>query len=396
MRFDSLLASWKSRVSGSRRPQARPARHRTRLVLERFEDRSLPSSYSAATVSDLIADINAANKAGGANTITLTAPTTSPYVLTAVNNSSPVGNTGLPMIAGGQPQYGKKDNLTIVGNGDTIERSTASETLPFRLFSVVSGGSLTLQNMTLQNGYVSALGAKGGAILNGGALTLNGVTVAQNEAYVGNLRTPLAGGGGGIWSNGSLTLENGTLFQGNHAQGADGALGYVLPNPAYGGALYVAGGTANISNTTFTGNSVTGGENSEHSAGAFGGAIYVAAGQVTLTNSTVSNNSAGLFNFSAYPGYGGGLCIAGGTVTVTEDTVESNTADFGSGGGLYVAAGTVTLTNCTVEYNGATGYGGGLYSQTGATVYINPFTLANIINNTAAIDPNIDGSYILT
>jgi len=110
----------------------------------------------------------------------------------------------------------------------------------------------------------------------------------------------------------------------------------------------------------------------------------------------VSNNSAGLFNFSAYPGYGGGLCIAGGTVTVTEDTVESNTADFGSGGGLYVAAGTVTLTNCTVEYNGATGYGGGLYSQTGATVYINPFTLANIINNTAAIDPNIDGSYILT
>ena len=73
----------------------------------------------AATVSDLIADINAANTAGGANTITLTAPTTSPYVLTAVNNTTD-GATGLPVIAA-------NDNLTIVGNGDTIERSTARE-----------------------------------------------------------------------------------------------------------------------------------------------------------------------------------------------------------------------------------------------------------------------------
>ena len=51
------------------------------------------ASYTAASVSALIADINAANTAGGANTITLTAPTTSPYVLTAVNNSTD-GATG--------------------------------------------------------------------------------------------------------------------------------------------------------------------------------------------------------------------------------------------------------------------------------------------------------------
>jgi len=41
------------------------------------------------------------------------------------------------------------------------------------------------------------------------------------------------------------------------------------------------------------------------------------------------------------------------------------------------------------------GYGGGLYIQSGATVYLDVFTVANTLNNTADVDPNIDGSYIL-
>src|SRR5215472_7431363 len=116
MWLHSLLASWKSDHTRSRCPQPRPARRGTRPVMEQLEDRRLLSNYSAASVSDLIADINAANKAGGTNTITLTAPTTSPYVLTAVNNTADGGN--------GLPQISKKDSLTM-GNGDTIERSTA-------------------------------------------------------------------------------------------------------------------------------------------------------------------------------------------------------------------------------------------------------------------------------
>ena len=93
----------------------------------------LPSTYTAASVSDLIADINAANTAGGSNTITLTAPTTSPYVLTVVNNSHGRRATGLPVIA-------TNDDLTVVGNGDSIERSTASGTANFRLFDVAAIG----------------------------------------------------------------------------------------------------------------------------------------------------------------------------------------------------------------------------------------------------------------
>jgi len=44
----------------------------------------------------------------------------------------------------------------------------------------------------------------------------------------------------------------------------------------------------------------------------------------------------------------------------------------------------------------ATGYGGGLFIGSGTTVDIDAFTLGNTINNSAPIDPNIDGTYIET
>src|SRR5262245_34402191 len=95
----------------SRRP-TRPA-HRCqylRPALERLEDRTVPAAFTAGNVADLITDINAANAAGGSNTIALVAGTT--FTLTAVDNTTD-GATGLPVIAA-------NDSLTIVGNGDTI------------------------------------------------------------------------------------------------------------------------------------------------------------------------------------------------------------------------------------------------------------------------------------
>jgi hypothetical protein len=124
--------------------------------LEALEDRTLLNSYFAATAADLITDIGLANQAGGTNTITLSAAPSSPYTLTAVDNSTD-GATGLPVITAG-------DNLTIVGNGDTIGRSTASGTPAFRLLDVAAGATLTLQGLTLTNGLASGSGvsAQGG------------------------------------------------------------------------------------------------------------------------------------------------------------------------------------------------------------------------------------------
>ena len=128
-------------IGGTRAPAAR-RRGGAHPGLERLEDRTVPSSFTAASVSGLVADINAANATGGSNTITLVAGTT--FNLTAADNTTD-GATGLPVIAA-------TDNLSIVGNGDVIQRSTATGTPAFRLFDVASGASLALANLTLQGG----------------------------------------------------------------------------------------------------------------------------------------------------------------------------------------------------------------------------------------------------
>jgi hypothetical protein len=366
--------------------------------LEQLEDRSLPSSFTAATVSDLIADINAANLAGGTNTITLTAPTTSPYVLTAVDNTTD-GPTGLPVITG----RSKPDTLTIIGNGDTIERSTASGTPAFRLFDVASGASLTLQNLTLQNGlaFGSGSSAEGGAIFNQGTLVLSSVTAQGNVAQGSCGTTGTAtkrhqsGGSGGngqdaaggaIWSNFALTLENGTLVQNNLALAGDGGDAYPAGfnafggdgGNAYGGGVYIGGGTAGLADGSLSGNNADGGYggtggqdglggyiNNGRAGGAVGGGLDAASGTVQITNVSVLNNHAdqhvpcggGYRAASDGQGAGGGIAIFG-TGTLSNDTIELNSANVGGG---IVIGGTVTLSNDTVESNTATydGFGGG-------------------------------------
>src|SRR5262249_48961581 len=135
------------------------------LRVQQLEDRTVPSNYTASNVSELIAEMNAANIQGGSNTIVLVPGVT--FTLTQVDNDMDNFN-GLPMIA-------SKNNLTILGNDDIIERSTASPAT-FRLLDVASGASLTLKDLTLQGGYLWPSGdqpsPQGGAICNYGSLTM--------------------------------------------------------------------------------------------------------------------------------------------------------------------------------------------------------------------------------
>jgi hypothetical protein len=270
-----------------------------RVLLTSVAAEAVPAkqtSLSAATVPALFADINAANQRGGTNTITLTAPISSPYVLTAVNNTQ-YGATGLPVIGGK-----KADNLTIVGNGDTIERG--GNAAAFRLFEVASNGSLTLKNLTLTGGITTVAGTStspigGGAVCNFGTLVLDGVTVTGNEIdgipggwYPGWPYTPsYAAVGGGVWSSGSLTVRDGTLFTNNVATGPFPGP-YSIPNDAMGGAIYVAEGNATITNTTITNNSEISFGGTSQGAG-----INIAGGIVSIDTATVANT---INNFGAY------------------------------------------------------------------------------------------------
>ncbi len=287
-----------SRTHPGRKPSRRPAPRR--LCLEQLEDRCLPSSYTAATVSDLVADINAANAAGGSNTITLVAGKT--FTLNAVNNTTD-SPTGLPIIA-------TKDNLSIVGNGDTIERSTATGTPAFRLLDVAGGASLTLANLTLQGGLAVTAGivgsAEGGAIRNQGALILNGVTVQNNVAQGSGYISGGTGAGGGIYSSGSLTLQ-GCTIQNNQALGGDTYRGDSSGGAGLGGGLYLAGGTASLRSTTVDYNTAKGGKGFRGKAPGLGegGGLYIdpraAVCLDAFTQANVTHNKAS----TAYPNIDG-------------------------------------------------------------------------------------------
>ena len=369
----------------SARNERQASRRSPRLRLEQLEDRSVPSTFNAATVSDLIADINAANLAGGNNTIVLAANTT--FDLTAVNNTTD-GANGLPVIA-------KYDSLAIAGQGgDIIQRDAAAPA--FRLLDVAAGASLTLQNLTLQSGRAvgSGASAEGGGIYNQGTLVLRGVTVQGNVAAGssgvtdknGNGASGASAAGGGIYSNGTLTLDDGTVVQGNSVYGGPGGGGATLftsgpggsGGDGSGGGLYVGGGTVTLTNTTLSQN------------GAYGGA---AGGGFAIYGKHAPNASPG-------NGYGGALYVANGTVTLNSDTVDYNAAGRGGvpvngyGGGLYANGGSITLLNDTVEFNFAIDFGGGIYIGN-AKVCLDAFTVANVINNTAPVYPDIYGSYTI-
>jgi len=346
-----------------RRGRPKAERRGVRLGLEQLEDRLVPSNFTAASLSDLIADITAANKAVGPNTISLVAGDT--FSLTAVDNATD-GATGLPVIAA-------KDNLTIIGNGDTIARSTASGTPAFRLFDVAVGASLKLENVTLQGGlaFGSGVSAEGGGIYTQGTLDLDAVVVQNNVAQGQNGGYAQAGqsaAGGGVYSSGSLTVEGGTSIQNNRAVGGKGGSMFahfgtsgLKGGNGSGGGVYVAGGTAILIDVTLSSNTAGGGQ------GGFGS---IFTGILTTLHGGGSGGN----------GFGGALDVSGGTVTLTQITVSANNAVGGQGG----------------VYNGLAGLGegGGLSIDVAAVVYLDAFTLANISNNTASTsDPNVHGSY---
>jgi hypothetical protein len=259
---------------------------------------------TASTVSQLIADIHYANTAGGTFTINLQTNTT--FDLPTYDNSNGHGANGLPVIG---------VHLTIIGNGGTIDRVVDSSY--YRLFEVGQGASLTLTQMTLQNGYCWAY--NGGAIYNQGTLTISGCTLSNNTAYYSGYISSLLGGQGGAIYNGSGTVViSNSILSGNSCPGNPAAGAFTA-----GGAIYNESGTLTLSNSTISGNSA-GGASGDGSMVAEGGAIYNGTGRVTINNSIVSSNYA-----IGDLALGGGILNSNGTTTVENSSRITGNAAFG-------------------------------------------------------------------
>jgi hypothetical protein len=290
---------------------------------------------TASTGSQLTADINYANTNGGTYTINLQTNTT---------------------FTGGQAIGGTKAvNLTIIGNGDTFNGPGFGQYLS-RFFVVAAGSSLTLEQVTLQNGCVYA--NYGGAIYNSGTLTISNCTLSGNTSidrsdYLSSLR----GVGGAIYNNGGIVIIDDSILSDNLATGA---------NP-------------------------------------IGGAIYNASGRVTISNSTFTDNSAddtvlGIYVDPEYPqsGEGGAICNDGGTVTISHSTLTNNYASFRGGGicngGIYGSVGTATVENWS-RISGNTiddvQNSGTLYLDSSSEIDILDGNQATIVQGTSAPSPRI-------
>lgn len=329
----------------------------------------VPSNYTAGNVAELIADIDSANASGDSDTITL-APGAR-FSLTSQNNVA-TGANGLPVIATGE-------TLTIIGNGDVIERTGSR----FRLLEVAAGADLTLLNLTMQGGSADLNyggSSQGGAIYNAGTLTLNNVIVQNNSAWSSGTYGGDAAGGG-IYSNGVLSMSNCTVANNSAlgGQGRSGQQGYYggsFGGPggnAFGGGVCVEAGTVSMDNCTITGNTAQGGD---------GGNGYSTGGG----NQTGGGGNAGSsIGGNGGNANGGGLYMAAGSVASLRTSYVTSNAAKGGAGGLAAQHGT----------NGkkGQGIGGGISIDVGALVGLDVFTISHVKSNHANVDMNIHGEY---
>jgi hypothetical protein len=227
MLFSSWLQNRKRSAPAARKRARTRARPETsfRPQWQALDHRWLPSGLpypTAATVSQLISDISYANKTGGAFTVNLKPTTT--FDLKSVNNTTN-GANGLPLVGGT-----KAVDLTITGNGDTIERVGSKQ---FCLINVAPRPSLTLDHVKLQQAlnsygsgvainnhgtlvvsYCTVSNISGGGISNsGGTVMISNSILSGNAAYVFGSD----GGGGGIYNDphGTVTVENSSSITGN-------------------------------------------------------------------------------------------------------------------------------------------------------------------------------------
>jgi len=203
------------------------------------------------------------------------------------------------------------DNTSGSGTDITIQVTTPG-TSTYRIFAfdLRNGFNVTIQNMTLKGGDVSA----------------SSLGSANDD-------------GGVIWylddGDGSLTLDNITMRDGKANKG---------------GGIYSSYGDLSISSSTITTNTT---ETSGH-----GGGIYSNYGTLSITSTNVTSNTAN--------GHGGGIYtnyLTSASV-ITQTVIAGNEATSLDGGGLHNNSSSPVLTNCVISGNFAGRYGGAIANWT--------------------------------
>ncbi len=165
-------------------------------------------------------------------------------------------------------------DLTITGNGaaNTVIDAGAID----RVFHVRGAVTVTMEGVTVQNGYTAVLGDLGGGIYNQG-----GTLVIQSSHITGNYAREDIGGGVAN-EDGSLTILDSTIYNNRTDLTGGGVL-------STNRSLDTTTITTEIVNTTISGN-----EAGNAGAGVANGSESAGNATLTITSSTITANLAGL------------------------------------------------------------------------------------------------------
>jgi hypothetical protein len=298
-----------------------------------------PAGLCSTTVPGTLRDcIAAANAAGGTNTITFDPLVILPIVL---DNTQ-----GELHITGSQ-------TLTIAGNGQatTIIDGNANQ----RVFELNGGDTVVMTDLTIRNGkFTNTSGFNGGGgIRDAGTLTLDRVTVTGNQALA---NTGVEATSGGILDvgTGTLTIRH-SILSNNIASSDRDAAGGAIQDCCPG-----SGGHVTISDTTFSGNTVT-----TTVGQAFGGAIANNQAVLSITRTTFSDNTATQTDTTSGTGVGGSVLVSHATVVIDLSLFHHNTTTgaapgIGGSGAVEICCGSpsLTVTRSAFDHNSVTGDGG--------------------------------------
>ncbi|WP_139240684.1 DUF4347 domain-containing protein, partial [Geitlerinema sp. PCC 9228] len=242
----------------------------------------------------------------------------------------------------GNENDGEKGDLDINGKELTIIGDSANTTtidasgLGDRVFHVLNGGTLTLENVKVTGGNVSG-GDDGGGIFNyDSTVTIKNSTVTRNTAD-----GDYSDGGGIANKQGTLNIYNSTISN-NYASDTDDANDAI----STGGGINNYDGTVTIVNSTISNNTAFSDTNGNEEG--VGGGLYVEQKDgdpvLKLTHVTIAGNST-------YES-GGGVYIKNKLknsgnptdLTITNSIIADNSIDSGSGYADFDEDGQSTIT----------------------------------------------------
>jgi hypothetical protein len=203
-----------------------------------------------------------------------------------------------------------------------------------------AGGGQGTKNAAPVLGGQGGAGGQGGSAAGGGLYAAGGTILLQNDTFGSNQAIGGPGGTGGTGGSGGHGKTSPKVAGKTGGAGGAGGLG----GAAYGGAIYVAGGSLTLTRTVLQKNLAVGGAGGKGGVGGQGTIAVSLTGIFGGTGSTLTLGGFTGFSGGGGPGGDGGPGGAGGS---------------GSGGGIYLAKGTVTLNNSTLADNQAIGGQGG-------------------------------------